>query len=108
MEERENEQLMDVNLPETGDEVEAVPEEEAEGEEPQEAAAEAEDAVREPPPVARGYPQRQRRPTQMLTYDALGQPKMISRRMDMEGFEVQRPSPCFQMLWRPWTAAQRQ
>lgn len=106
MEERENEQLVNVNLPETGDEGEAVPEEEAEWEEPPEQAPEAEeeDAGREPPPVEQGYPHRHRRPPQMLTYEALGRPRVIPRGMNMEEIGVQRPYPCFQSLWRPWIA----
>lgn len=54
------------------------------------------------PQVGQQHPQRQRHPPQMLTYDALGQPKVTTRGINIKQMDVKKPNPCVQMFWRLW------
>lgn len=102
--EEDNEQVIGIHLP-ADDEEGAVSEEAPEWQEPPEQVAEVEEEHAEgEPQVGHRHPQRQRHPPQMLTYDALGQPKVTTRGMDIKQMDVKKPLPCVQMLWRPWSA----
>lgn len=104
-EEEDNEQVIEVHLPADVEE-RAVSEEEAECQEPPEQVAEVEEEHAEGgPQEGHRHPQRQRHPPQMLTYDALGQPRVTTRGMDVKQMDVKKPPPCVQMLWRPMGTA---